>query len=182
MEIFILDPGHGLSNRSPGVYDPGATAGKVEEATIALDWANEVREALLKKGKKVVRTRKDRQDAAPVGQRAAIAARYKGDIMVSFHCNAANGQASGTETFYRGESNRVKAQHLNDLVVIGLGTKDRGVKTESQSQHSRLAIMSFQPTFLIELGFIDHAGDREKMQDPELRKKTAEALADFLTS
>jgi N-acetylmuramoyl-L-alanine amidase len=37
--------------------------------------------------------------------------------------------------------------------------------------------MAFQPCFLIELGFIDHAGDREKMLDPVLRKTACEALA-----
>lgn len=180
MKTVILDPGHGMSNRSRGKYDPGASAGGVEEATIVMDWANEIRKALMAKGATVVRTRINDKDVAPIGERAKIAREFNGEIMLSLHCNAFNGTASGTETFYRGEHNRGLAEMLNKAVVGSLGTKDRGVKTEGQSQHSRLAVMEFQPTFLLELGFIDHAGDRQKMLDPELRRKTAEKLAAIL--
>jgi N-acetylmuramoyl-L-alanine amidase len=178
--IIIIDPGHGMSNRRSGSYDPGACADGYSEAKIVLEWANELRSILKNKGVAVVRTRVDMNDPAPVSQRAAIARRYKGDIMVSLHCNAANGKASGTETFYRGGENRMKAVALNTEVVQALGTRNRGVKTEDQSQHGRLAIMAFQPCFLIELGFIDHAGDRAKMLDAGLRRKACEGLAAVL--
>lgn len=173
---IILDPGHGMSNSKAGKYDPGAVSGKSTEAAIVMEWVNELRAILQSAGHRVVRTRIDDKDSAPVGQRASIARQYGGEIMVSFHCNASNGQANGTETFYRGESNRVKAQHINDVVVESLGTRDRGVKIEAQSQHKSLAIMSFQPCFLIELGFIDNSGDLTRMTDPALRKKACEAL------
>lgn len=174
---IILDPGHGMSNRKSGRYDPGACAGCVEEATIALDWANELRTILRAAGHAVTRTRASRDDPAPVGKRAAIARQYGGQIMLSIHCNAANGNASGTETFYRGESNKDLAARLNLAVVDSLGTRSRGIKTESDSQHARLAVMAFQPCFLIELGFIDNAGDREKMLDPALRRSACQAIA-----
>ena len=179
---IILDPGHGMSNKKAGVFDPGACAGGAREADIVMDWANELRGFLICMGHRVVRTRVDHRDPAPVGQRASIARQYGGEIMVSLHCNAATGTAQGTETFYRGEKHREMAKRLNDCVVAYLGTKDRGVKTESQSQHKSLAVMAFQPTFLIELGFIDHAGDRAKMQDANLRRKTCEALAKIIVS
>lgn len=182
MKVFILDPGHGMGNRNPGRYDPGATEGSVEEAAIAMDWVNEVRAVLMAANQRVVRTRINRSDPAPVGQRAKIAKDYKGDIMVSFHCNAATGTAKGTETFYRGEANKPLALKLNQAVVDALNTSNRGVKTESQSQHATLAIMAFQPCFLIELGFIDNDGDRAKMLDPELRKRGAKAIAEVLLS
>jgi N-acetylmuramoyl-L-alanine amidase len=100
--------------------------------------------------------------------------------MVSIHCNAANGAAAGTETFYRGAENKPKATQLNLAVVNALGTRNRGIKVESDSQHARLAVMTFQPCFLIELGFIDHTGDRAKMLDPELRRLACEGLASVL--
>jgi len=174
--IIILDPGHGMSNRRAGRFDPGAMADGYLESTIAMQWANELRELLRAAKQAVVRTRIDSLDPAPVGQRAAIAARYKGDIMLSLHCNAADGKASGTETFYRGEGNKAKASAINKAVVDALGTKNRGPKTESSSQHARLAVMSFQPCFLLEIGFIDHPGDRAKMTDPALRRKACEAI------
>ena len=177
---IILDPGHGMGNRRAGRYDPGACAEEHCEATIVMAWANELRAILLAAGHRVVRTRIDHKDPAPVGQRAAIASRYHGDIMLSIHCNAANGAAAGTETFYRGAENKPKATQLNLAVVNALGTRNRGIKVESDSQHARLAVMTFQPCFLIELGFIDHTGDRAKMLDPELRRLACEGLASVL--
>lgn len=179
--LVILDPGHGFANKRAGRYDPGACHGATEEASIAMEWANELRGILRARGVAVVRTRVDCHDPAPVGQRAAIARRYKGDVMLSIHCNAANGTASGTETYYRGTENRAMATRLNQAVVSALGTRNRGAKTERDSQHTTLAVMSFQPCYLLELGFIDHAGDRAKMLDPVLRRKACEALAAILT-
>lgn len=180
MKAVCLDPGHGMSNRRAGAYDPGACAFGKKEAEIAMDWVNELRVILQARGHKVVRTRINGSDPAPVGERAGIAEEYGCDIMLSIHCNAANGSANGTETFYRGEFNKELASKINAALCAALGTKSRGVKTESASQHSRLAVMSFQPCFLIELGFIDNAGDLEKMIDPVRRLAACEAIAELL--
>lgn len=175
--FVILDPGHGLGNRKAGVFDPGAVEGDVREADIAMDYVNELRAILRKKGVPVVRTRASNTDPCSISARARIAKQYGGTIMISFHCNAANGKASGTETFYRGDSHKDMAARLNVAVCNALGTGSRGVKTEKDSQHSTLAVMNFQPCFLIELGFIDHIGDRTKMLDPDKRRAVCEALA-----
>jgi N-acetylmuramoyl-L-alanine amidase len=177
--VIIIDPGHGMSNRRAGVYDSGAVSvNGAQEASIAMDWANELRSILKERKIAVIRTRADRDDPAPVGQRAAIAQRYNGTIMLSLHCNSGGG--SGTETFYRGASNLAKARAINDACRLALGTRNRGAKTEDQSQHGRLAIMAFQPTFLLEIGFIDHAGDLSKMLNADLRKEACNKIADVL--
>jgi N-acetylmuramoyl-L-alanine amidase len=176
----IIDAGHGLGNRKRGVFDPGAVSDGIREADIAMAWCNELRAILIQRGVKVIRTRASNADPASISDRAGIARAYSGDIMLSFHCNAATGTAHGTETFYRGESNKATAERLNAAVVRALGMRNRGAKTESASQHSRLAIMAFQPCFLIELGFIDNASDRAKMLDADLRKQACEMLADAI--
>ncbi|MCW1885613.1 N-acetylmuramoyl-L-alanine amidase [Luteolibacter flavescens] len=181
-KTIIIDPGHGMSNRRSGVFDPGAVAAGVREADIALDWTNELRGILQAAGHKVVRTRRDHADPAPVGKRAGIAKQYGGEVMISFHCNCADGRAHGTETFYRGDGNRAMAAKLNEAVAEVLGTKSRGAKTEAQSQHSSLAVLSFKQCYLVELGFIDNSNDRVKMLDAGLRRKACEALAKILTS
>jgi len=180
MKNIILDPGHGMSNRKRSVFDPGACAGGVRECDIAMTWANAIRAILKAKGAKVVRTRVDNEDPAPVSARAGIAREYNGAVMLSIHCNAATGTASGTETFYRGSDNILMAGRINDAVVKALGTRSRGVKTESSSQHSRLAVMSFQPCFLLEIGFIDNPDDRKKMTDEKLTLAACNKLADIL--
>jgi N-acetylmuramoyl-L-alanine amidase len=169
---ICIDPGHGMSNRKSGVYDCGACVkdrGKsITEASIVMDWANELRALLEANGHKVIRTRKDSLDPAPVGERAEIARRFGCDVFISLHCNAANGQAEGTETFYRGGKNKSLATSCNEAVCSALGTKDRGIKTEGASQHSRLAVLNFPRAVLIELGFIDHPSDRARMTDGQL--------------
>lgn len=182
MKVICLDPGHGMGNKRSGVYDPGACAGEFTEADIVMAWANCLREILLNRGFKVVRTRVDDKDHDPIGKRAQIARDFKSCVMLSLHCNAYNGSAQGTETFFRGKENAPLATRINEAVVKALGTQDRGIKTEGQSQHSKLAVMSFQPCCLLEIGFIDHEGDRAKMLDPVKMKAACEALADALTA
>jgi len=170
-----------MSNRRAGVYDPGAEFGRHSEAEIVMTWANELREILRADGHYVCRTRIDGRDEAPVGQRAKIAKDFRCEIMISLHCNAFDGRAQGTETFYRGPENMLRARLLNEAVSRGLGTLSRGVKTEGQSQHSSLAVMSFQPCFLLELGFIDNASDLASLINPALRRATCDLLAKVIT-
>lgn len=171
-----------MSNRKPGVYDSGAESHGFTEAAIVMDWANDLRMVLQARGAKVVRTRVGAQDPCPVGRRDDIARAYGGDRMISLHCNAATGTASGTETFYRGADDRDLAARLTAAVCAVMGTPNRGPKTESASQHASLAVMEFDKCWLLELGFIDNHSDRAKMLDPVMRRKTCEAIADVLLS
>lgn len=180
-KTIILDPGHGMSNRRKGVYDSGAVAGGVTEAAIALDWANELRTILRAQKHNVIRTRVDAQDPAPVSRRDDIATSYGGDIMLSIHCNSGGGKPSGSEVFYRGEDDRALALKLSAAVSAALGIKNRGAKTEAESQHASLAVMEFDKCWLLELGFIDNAGDRAAMLDPAKRKAACQAIAALLT-
>lgn len=179
---ICLDPGHGMGNRRPGVYDPGTVAAGYTEAAIAMDWANELRSILQSQGHTVIRTRIDAKEPAPVGKRARIARDFGCELLLSIHCNAANGRASGTETYYRGDANRAEAVRLNQAVVDALGTRNRGAKTEEESQHSSLAVLGFRRAFLVELGFLDNSGDRAAILDPAKRRAACLALAKHLTS
>ena len=167
-QTVIIDPGHGMGNRRAGVFDPGVVYQGIREADIVMDWSNELRAQLRAAGRRVIRTRVNHADPAPIGKRAGIARHYNGEVMVSIHVNSFPG-AQGTETFYRGASNKPLAERINAAVVSALGTRNRGAKTEGQSQHARLAVMAFQPCFLIELGFIEHKPERVAMLDPVLR-------------
>ena len=182
IKTIIVDPGHGMSNRERGVYDPGACAGGAQEASIAMDWGNELRAQLVTRGKRVVRTRVDENDPAPVSRRDDIAYSFKGDRMISLHCNSGGGKASGTEVFYRGADDREIATKLSAAVAGVLGVRDRGPKLEKDSQHKSLAVLEFDKCWLLEIGFIDHAGDRAKMLDPVIRKRACAAIIDVLLS
>ncbi len=179
-KTFIIDPGHGMSNRKSGQYDPGACFADYTEADIAMDWSNELRRILMARGHRVIRTRIDRYDPCPVSRRDDIARSYEGFRMISIHLNSTPG-ASGTETFYRGEDDRGMALRLTSGLCSVLGTKNRGPKTENQSQHKSLAVLEFDKCWLVELGFIDSFHDRTKLLNAEMRRKGCEAMADALT-
>jgi N-acetylmuramoyl-L-alanine amidase len=180
MKTIIIDPGHGMSNRKRGQYDPGAVAGDVTEADIAMTWANELRSILIARKHRVVRTRVDAKDPAPVWRRDDIAASYGGDIMISLHCNSGQASATGAEVFYRGTDDKPMAERLSAAVATTLGIRNRGAKTEAQSQHASLAVLEFDKCWLIELGFISNAGDRTKMLDASLRRATCQRIADII--
>lgn len=187
--IICIDPGHGMSNRKRGIYDPGAevrvsnvrSVPPVTEAAIVMDWANELRALLRAMGHTVIRTRKDHLDPAPLNERVETAKDYNCEILISLHCNAADKKANGTETFYRGAHNKGLATACNAAVVASLGTRNRGIKLESESQHKTLAVLNFPRAVLIELAFIDHAEDRAKLLDESLMLLACQALADAIT-
>lgn len=183
---ICIDPGHGMSNRKRGVYDCGAAVkmqGKeITEAEIVMDWANELRGILQGMGHEVVRTRVDARDPAPVSRRDDIALSYGCDRMISLHCNAAAGTARGTEVYYRGADDKAMAERLSAAVCGVLGIPNRGAKMEEQSQHSALAVLEFDKCWLVELGFIDNAGDRAALLDETKMLLACQALADVITA
>ena len=104
---ICVDPGHGMSNRKAGRYDPGAgheeNGVKYEEATIALQYGLTLRAELQARGKSVFMTRDDATDHAPVGQRAANAKKVGCDMLISLHLNdfdGNRGKTTGTAAFF----------------------------------------------------------------------------------
>lgn len=81
----------------------------------------------------------------------------KADLNISIHFNAANGKASGTETWIKANDNMAKniAENVNKNIVA-LGFKNRGVKYSSG-----LYILNkmTSPTILIECCFADNIDD-----------------------
>lgn len=180
---ICIDAGHGLGNRKPDVYDPGACFGDHQEAAIALRWAHELEGRLKLTGVDVAMTRRSCYSIAPLTWRTQYAKDQQCDLFVSIHLNASNGQGRGTETFYRHPSSKAIAQRANDALVKVLGTRDRGIKTEKDSARKSIHVLGFQPdSILIELGFIDHLGDLAKLLDENNVRLGCEALAKALTA
>lgn len=91
---IVVDPGH-------GGHDPGARAGTLTEAAIALDVALRLERLLAKEpGLEVVLTR--REDVfVPLEERTAMANREAADLFLSIHVNASRSRAAqGVETYY----------------------------------------------------------------------------------
>jgi N-acetylmuramoyl-L-alanine amidase len=169
---LAIDPGHGMSNKRDDVFDPGAVAAGVRECDIALEWALTGKYILPQYGINHFLTRDDNLDEVPVGRRDDMAAAAHCTHFLSIHCNAADGKATGVEVYYRGSSDRAFAQLVLDSLVEATGLKSRGLKRESESQHSRLAVLDFgPPACLAEIGFLDNPHDRSVIRDRNVRLK-----------
>jgi N-acetylmuramoyl-L-alanine amidase len=182
--LIVLDAGHGLANVRPNTYDPGAVAGGQQEAKIALAWVATLKYLLGKRGVKVMLTRVSDTDPAPLRGRVRDANEAGADLFISFHLNAANGKARGTETLYRDQADARLATVVQGAAVGAFKTldatwKDRGVKGESESARGRLAVFGVTcPACLLEIGFIDNEADRALIGLKETRVAVCQSIAD----
>jgi N-acetylmuramoyl-L-alanine amidase len=173
-----IDPGHGMDNRTSGVFDPGAThvenGALHREADVALRYGLSLKDVLRARGIEVFMTRDDHEDRAPVARRAAMAMNAGCDLLLSLHMNDFEAdEANGTETLYRDAEGRAFAQRLQGAVVDALDLKDRGVK-----ERPDLAVLRFRGrAALIELGSIANDRDRERIGSPDVRSMVCHAIA-----
>jgi N-acetylmuramoyl-L-alanine amidase len=176
---ICVDPGHGMSNRSPGVFDPGAThteAGIVfREADIALKYGLTLKDELRSRQVEVFMTRDDSEDHAPVGARAANAKAAGCDRFVSLHLNDVDDDsANGAETLFRGNDDKPLAAKVQAALIGATGLRDRGLK-----QRTDLAVLKFDGVaVLVELGFIANDRDRATLLNPQIRASVCKAIAD----
>lgn len=181
---LCIDPGHGMANKSAGVYDPGAVAGGFNEADIVLQWALTGKWVLQQAGLECWLTRDDDSDQAPLADRVHQARQAGCNLYIALHCNAAvDPGATGTETYYRDDIDKQLAAVVQGAALEALYLRDRGLRTEGQSQHARLAVLEFTgPACLVELGFISNPGDRARLLERNRRIKFWEQLVQSLKS
>jgi len=181
MKKLCIDPGHGLGNVRGNVYDPGAISAGVSEADIVLQYALAIRWLAKERGHDVFLTRDDANDITPVGNRNELAQGAGCQVFISLHCNSGVVAANGTETYFRDADDKALAQKINTAVVNALQFRDRGVKSERESQHSRLAVLDFRgPACLLELGFISNQANREKLLLRSSRLAVGNAILDVV--
>jgi N-acetylmuramoyl-L-alanine amidase len=176
-----IDPGHGMSNRQQGIFDPGAThrenGFEYQEAAIALRYALTLKDVLRARGTDVFLTRDDATDHTPLGRRTKMAKDAECDVLVSLHLNDSEvDQANGIEVLYRDNPGKQLAERLQTALAKATGLRDRGIKKRTE-----LAVLEFTgPAVLIELGFIANDGDREILLDAQVRDTIANRIADVL--
>ena len=93
--VVVLDPGHG------GI-DPGAEAGGLVESRLALTFARELKERLLRSGLFDVAMTRDEDVFVPLETRITLARAAGADLFVSLHADAlaeGTGSASGATVY-----------------------------------------------------------------------------------
>lgn len=167
---IVVDPGHS------GPYEPGACAGGVSEAAIAMRIARFAAEELRLRDCEVRLSRDGPIEDAELGWRATLANDWGADAFISIHCNAAKRlEAEGTETFHypgseRGERLAALIQHH---LTEALLTEDRGVKIAKY----QVLRETDCPAVLIECGFITNPIDRQMLTDTLEQWRIGAAIA-----
>ena len=164
MKVYI-NPGHDLD------YDSGAvnpTSG-LRECDVAAKIGAKVKAYLEAAGCECRLLQSDnlyydsQYDNRPIAV-CDDANNWDADAFVSIHCNAANGQARGTEVecYSRMSNGGNLAQCIQDQIVGALGTIDRGVKEMPGLIVLRHTDM---PAVLVETAFIDNDADAALLTD-----------------
>jgi N-acetylmuramoyl-L-alanine amidase len=171
-QVIMIDPGHGGK-------DPGASGFGLKESTAVLDVALRLK-ALLEKTPIQFQLTRETDIYYTPAQRVEMAKKANVNMFISIHANAFNTYANGTESYYfrasRGnpnwESSQMLAGNIQDRLLEEWSLTNRGVKNgdlQVLRDNSMTAV-------LLELGFIDHAGDNQKLKSPEWRQKAAVAI------
>ena len=171
---IFLDAGHGGN-------DPGAAGNGMQEKEINLD-------VVLRLGKLLsadFEVNYSRTADQIISNRASFANAWKSDLLLSIHVNSFHQEsANGTEIFIfdngseRSRQSRAFASGIQDAFIKRIGTRDRGVKLDVQSQHSTgLGILrnSVMPAALFELAFI--TASSQHLDVNALRNKRNEMAA-----
>lgn len=90
------------------------------------------------------------------------------DFIVSLHCNAFDGSASGTEVLYyhRSTKGQFMAGVLNEQLVEALGLKNRGLKPKTaEDRGGNLLKNTLAPCVIAEPFFIDNNEDLKTATD-----------------
>ena len=175
MRVF-LNPGH-APNGNP---DPGACGFGLRECDVAKNVADLVACYLAAAGVEVVGS----LQSDSLHEVVSASNRADADVFISVHCNACNGSANGTEVWYFYESGAGEklAQCIQNRIVDALGTMDRGTKGAKPSVNGLYVLSNTDAVaVLVELAFIDHAGDAQLLreQQDEFARAIARGVTDY---
>ncbi|MFA5434603.1 MAG: N-acetylmuramoyl-L-alanine amidase, partial [Candidatus Neomarinimicrobiota bacterium] len=169
--LIALEAGHG------GEWNWGALGlSGMKEKDVNRDVTEKVRDMLISMGYKVVEIRPG--DSSPtLRERWLTTDSLQADVFVSIHANAAAGdylRVSGTSTYYNNPYWRDFAE-LTYATMRELPLEEFGVVGSFNYMMCR---MSQRPSILVELAFMSHAEDENKMANPEFRTEMAKKIAE----
>jgi len=175
MRVF-LNPGHAPD----GNPDPGACGYGLRECDVAKNVADLVAGYLATAGVEVV----DCLQSDSLHEVVSASNCSGADVFISVHCNACNGVAQGTETwhFYGSGAGETLANCIQNQIVTSLGTTDRGTKGAKPGVNGLYVLSNTDAVaVLVELAFIDHAGDAQLLstRQDEFARAIARGVTDY---
>ena len=175
MRLF-LNPGHAPD----GNPDPGACGYGLRECDVAKNVTDLVAGYLAAAGVEVGGC----LQSDSLHEVVSASNRRGADVFISIHCNACNGVAQGTETwhFYESGAGEKLARCIQNQIVDALGTTDRRVKGAKPGVNGLYVLSNTDAVaILVELAFIDHAGDAQllRSRQDEFARAIARGVTDY---
>jgi len=178
--IIMLDPGHGGSD--PGAMGIAAGFGPDENT---LNMANSVvlRNELQALGAQVLMTRTRLDQTVSLDERLHMFATSEADMFISVHHNAllestnAN-TVHGAEVFFH----TPMAQTLSTRILDGLVTATGRNRRQVNQGLFRVTLLSRAPSMLLEVGFMSHPVEYERLTDPNVIRQNARGIAQGIVS
>jgi N-acetylmuramoyl-L-alanine amidase len=186
-KLIYIDPGH-------GGHDPGACAGTVSEADVALDLSKRIARNIRLLSKSTDPDLDSRLHTGltrcedvfrEIDWRPLQAIEDGADVFLSIHINSAAPAAHGSEAwisaagYHKRVSEKIGQMILARLAAVGL--KSRGIKPDTANRHGRLGVLrgfdNHGPAVLLEVGFISNEHDRKLLTNPESLEVIAVQIA-----
>ena len=190
--VVYLDPGH-------GGYESGASYSGVQEKTINMEVANEVKANLERLGMTVIMSR-TYDEYVSLLNRSAEVNESNAQIFVSIHHNAMPGSTTvnGIETYYyeyyeeypslinqamHNDPTRILesaklAAAIHDTLIDSTGATDRGIRRNTFSVLRETDV----PAVLLELGYMSSPTELAKLTNDSYQTIMAKAIADGIVT
>lgn len=192
MKVFI-NPGHDIKYDSGAVhYDTNVNV-DLRECDVALKIGTAVQKYLEVAGCECYLMQSDNLAPTPTGRSdyddrqgmtvTETANEWGADVFVSIHCNAANGNARGTETecYSQTGNGGCLARFIQSQLIDSIDTVDRGVK-----EMPGLLVLRYtdMPAVLVETAFIDNDDDALLLVQhwDDIARAIARGVTDYVQS
>lgn len=192
MRVFI-NPGHDIKYDSGAVhYDTNVNV-DLRECDVALKIGTAVQKYLEVAGCECYLMQSDNLAPTPAGRSdyddrqgmtvTETANEWGADVFVSIHCNAANGNARGTETecYIQTGNGGSLARFIQSQIIDSIDTVDRGVK-----EMPGLLVLRYtdMPAVLVETAFIDNDDDALLLVQhwDDIARAIARGVTDYVQS
>jgi len=174
--MLVLDPGHGLSNKSPGVYDPGIVGvNDTKESALALAYAKCLLGKFAALDVPCTLTRATDAEPCPLLGRLRRARELNAELLISIHFNGdanpgnspSDGKTKGCEVLHRLTPTNlasVKGLRVAQAVAAAMA-KHIAMRKQPVVDRQNLAVLNYHPSILLEVGFLDDADDAKLLLD-----------------
>jgi len=172
---IMLDPGHGGTD--PGALGIAAGVGPDENI---LNLANTLalRDELTALGAEVLLTRTRLDQTVSLDERLQAFERSTADLFISIHHNSLlestdGNTVTGAESFFHTPTSAGLSRNVLDSLVAATGRNRR----QSNQSTFRMTLLPKAPSMLLEMGFMSHPIEYERLSDPAVIRQNARGIA-----